>query len=303
VHGNYYGTSRRSSRRPWRKVAMSCWTSTSRGPPDPQAFFAERHDLHHAPFFGNLEARLRSRARPAGGRHAAASQRARGDGAERDVPPCDRQRRPAHGGPGTGCDHRVVPNVKTETLYGVHAVQEALAAGRRDLFEIYVDRSHAPPAACRPFWPLPRPGEIEIRQTDAAQMASLRAHPRTRGWPPASPSTAGTIFRACSLPRGAGGGPFSGPGPDRGSPQSGRRSADGAVRRRRGRAGSQGPVGPATPAVSRISAGPLSTSGSPGDEPGACAGGDEGGRTLVAGLDRSAGERSTARTSPCPWSW
>ena len=33
--------------------------------------------------------------------------------------------------------------MKTEILYGVHAVQEALAAERRELFEICVDRSHA----------------------------------------------------------------------------------------------------------------------------------------------------------------
>jgi len=150
-------------------------------------------------------------------------------------------------------------NVKTETLYGVHAVQEALAAGRRDLFEIYVDRSHAASGRLPSILAAAEARGIEIRQTDAAQMASLAGTPRTRGGRPRL-RLQRADFRACSLPRAAER-PFSGPGPDRGSPQSGRRLRHGAVRRREAVLFPR-TVGPATPAVSRSPRG-LSKSGSP----------------------------------------
>jgi len=63
--------------------------------------------------------------------------------------------------------------VKTEILYGVHAVQEALAAGRRDLFEVCVDRSHAASGRLKSILAAAETRGIEIRQMDATQMASM----------------------------------------------------------------------------------------------------------------------------------
>ena len=63
--------------------------------------------------------------------------------------------------------------MKTEILYGVHAVQEALAAGRRDLFEVYVDRSHAASGRLPAILAVAEARGIEIKRMDAAQMASL----------------------------------------------------------------------------------------------------------------------------------
>jgi 23S rRNA (guanosine2251-2'-O)-methyltransferase len=71
--------------------------------------------------------------------------------------------------------------VKTETLYGVHAVQEALAAGRRDLFEVYVDRRNTASGRLPSILAAAEARGIEIRPMDAAQMASLAGTPAHQG--------------------------------------------------------------------------------------------------------------------------
>jgi 23S rRNA (guanosine2251-2'-O)-methyltransferase len=63
--------------------------------------------------------------------------------------------------------------VKTEILYGVHAVQEALAAGRRELFEVCVDRSHAATGRLQSIVSAAEARGMEVRQMDATQMASM----------------------------------------------------------------------------------------------------------------------------------
>lgn len=63
--------------------------------------------------------------------------------------------------------------MKTEILYGVHAVQEALAAGRRDIFEVCVDRSHAASGRLQSILSSAETRGIEVRQMDAAKIASM----------------------------------------------------------------------------------------------------------------------------------
>ena len=63
--------------------------------------------------------------------------------------------------------------MKTEILYGVHAVQEALAAERRELFEICVDRSHAATGRLQSIVSSAEARGMEVRQMDATQMASM----------------------------------------------------------------------------------------------------------------------------------
>lgn len=63
--------------------------------------------------------------------------------------------------------------MKTEILYGVHAVQEALAAGRRNLFEVCIDRSHTASGRLQSILVSAETRGIEIRQMDATQIASM----------------------------------------------------------------------------------------------------------------------------------
>lgn len=63
--------------------------------------------------------------------------------------------------------------MKTEILYGVHAVQEALAAGRRDLIEVGVDRTHAAAGRLPSILSAAKDRGVAVRSMDAARLASL----------------------------------------------------------------------------------------------------------------------------------
>jgi 23S rRNA (guanosine2251-2'-O)-methyltransferase len=63
--------------------------------------------------------------------------------------------------------------VKTEILYGVHAVQEALAAGRRDLLEVCVDRSLAASGRLQAILSSAETKGVAVRQADPAQIALM----------------------------------------------------------------------------------------------------------------------------------
>lgn len=63
--------------------------------------------------------------------------------------------------------------MKTEILYGVHAVREAMAAGRRRMFEVCIDRSHAATARLQAVLAAAENLGTAVRQMDGAQIASL----------------------------------------------------------------------------------------------------------------------------------
>jgi 23S rRNA (guanosine2251-2'-O)-methyltransferase len=63
--------------------------------------------------------------------------------------------------------------VKTEILYGFHAVKEALAAGRRHPVELYVDRAHAASPRVNSLRESAAARGVAVRALASAQLAAL----------------------------------------------------------------------------------------------------------------------------------
>lgn len=63
--------------------------------------------------------------------------------------------------------------MKTEILYGTHAVREALAAGRREVVEIWVDRSVLSSARLQTILSSAETRRIPVREMKPGQIASL----------------------------------------------------------------------------------------------------------------------------------
>jgi 23S rRNA (guanosine2251-2'-O)-methyltransferase len=63
--------------------------------------------------------------------------------------------------------------VKTEILYGIHSVREAIAAGRRELIELYVDPGHSASGRQRELWETAAARGIAIREAAASQLAAM----------------------------------------------------------------------------------------------------------------------------------
>lgn len=68
---------------------------------------------------------------------------------------------------------RIAVPVKTEILYGFHAVKEALAAGRRHALELYVERGHAESTRVRGLRESAAARGVAVRTLTSAQMAAL----------------------------------------------------------------------------------------------------------------------------------
>lgn len=63
--------------------------------------------------------------------------------------------------------------MKTEILYGIHSVREALSAGRRNLIELYVDPGHSASARLREILETAEARGTAIREAGASQLAAL----------------------------------------------------------------------------------------------------------------------------------
>jgi 23S rRNA (guanosine2251-2'-O)-methyltransferase len=63
--------------------------------------------------------------------------------------------------------------VKTEILYGFHSVKEALAVGRRDLVELYIDRNHAQSARLQGLLKAAAARGVPVRALASAQLNAL----------------------------------------------------------------------------------------------------------------------------------
>jgi 23S rRNA (guanosine2251-2'-O)-methyltransferase len=63
--------------------------------------------------------------------------------------------------------------VKTEILYGIHSVREALSAGRRQLIELYVDPDHSASTRLRELLETAEARGTAIREAGASQLAAL----------------------------------------------------------------------------------------------------------------------------------
>ena len=63
--------------------------------------------------------------------------------------------------------------MKTEILYGVHAVQEALAAGRREIIEICADRRQAAAGRLQAILSAAEKRGIAVRPVDADRLVSM----------------------------------------------------------------------------------------------------------------------------------
>jgi 23S rRNA (guanosine2251-2'-O)-methyltransferase len=63
--------------------------------------------------------------------------------------------------------------VKTELLYGIHSVKEALAAGRREIAEVFLQRDHEAAARLQPVAAAARAAGVAVREIGAAQLSSL----------------------------------------------------------------------------------------------------------------------------------
>jgi 23S rRNA (guanosine2251-2'-O)-methyltransferase len=68
---------------------------------------------------------------------------------------------------------RIAAPVKTEILYGFHAVREALSAGRRDPVELYIDREHVASSRLQGIRESAEARGVAIRRLTAAQLAAL----------------------------------------------------------------------------------------------------------------------------------
>jgi 23S rRNA (guanosine2251-2'-O)-methyltransferase len=63
--------------------------------------------------------------------------------------------------------------VKTEILYGVHSVREALAAGRRVPIEVYVDRGHAASVRLQGILEMAEARGAAVRVLDPARLVAM----------------------------------------------------------------------------------------------------------------------------------
>ena len=63
--------------------------------------------------------------------------------------------------------------MKTEILYGVHAVQEALAAGRREFIQVCVDHGQAAVGRLQSVLSAAEAAGIVVRSVDATKLASM----------------------------------------------------------------------------------------------------------------------------------
>jgi 23S rRNA (guanosine2251-2'-O)-methyltransferase len=63
--------------------------------------------------------------------------------------------------------------MKTELLYGIHSVKEALAAGRREIAEVFVQRDHEAAARLQPVAAAARAAGVPVREIGAAQLSAL----------------------------------------------------------------------------------------------------------------------------------
>lgn len=63
--------------------------------------------------------------------------------------------------------------MKTEILYGFHAVKEALSAGRRELLELYVDRGHTDSTRLKALLNMAEARGVAVRTLGAAQLALM----------------------------------------------------------------------------------------------------------------------------------
>ncbi len=71
--------------------------------------------------------------------------------------------------------------MKTEILYGTHAVKEALAAGRREVVEICVDRSLISSGRLQGILSSAESRRIAVREMNPAEIASLAGTPAHQG--------------------------------------------------------------------------------------------------------------------------
>jgi 23S rRNA (guanosine2251-2'-O)-methyltransferase len=71
--------------------------------------------------------------------------------------------------------------VKTEVLYGTHAVKEALAVGRREVVELCVDRNHIASGRLQGILSAAEARRIAVREMNASQIASLAGSPTHQG--------------------------------------------------------------------------------------------------------------------------
>jgi 23S rRNA (guanosine2251-2'-O)-methyltransferase len=63
--------------------------------------------------------------------------------------------------------------VKTEILYGVHSVREALSAGRRVPLELYIDRRHAESDRLQPLLKMAAARGAALRRLDSARLSAM----------------------------------------------------------------------------------------------------------------------------------
>jgi 23S rRNA (guanosine2251-2'-O)-methyltransferase len=62
--------------------------------------------------------------------------------------------------------------VKTEVLYGIHSVQEALAAARREIFAVYVEKGNPSPRL-RAIWSAAESRGYAVTESSAAHLRSM----------------------------------------------------------------------------------------------------------------------------------
>jgi 23S rRNA (guanosine2251-2'-O)-methyltransferase len=65
--------------------------------------------------------------------------------------------------------------VRTEILYGFHAVKEALSAGRRNFLELFVDRNHTGSTRLKGLLNMAEARGVAVRTLAGAQLAALAA--------------------------------------------------------------------------------------------------------------------------------
>jgi 23S rRNA (guanosine2251-2'-O)-methyltransferase len=71
--------------------------------------------------------------------------------------------------------------MKSEVLYGVHAVQEALAAGRREIFELCADRRQITAGRLRSILSAAERCGIAVRTIDTARLTSMAGNAGHQG--------------------------------------------------------------------------------------------------------------------------
>ncbi|HSV93476.1 MAG TPA: RNA methyltransferase substrate-binding domain-containing protein, partial [Desulfobacterales bacterium] len=63
--------------------------------------------------------------------------------------------------------------MKTEILCGLHSVREALAAGRREIVEVFVQRDHEAAARVQQVAAAARAAGVPVREVGAQQLSTL----------------------------------------------------------------------------------------------------------------------------------